>query len=333
MIKRFLYYLIWLLVLVVLVFYAINFKGGNDAMVAQVENEVMAISYQKPVLVSKIYISPGQVVDSGDLLFEVERPDLKLNFERKVKDKQQYENGIREANEIYKNALEILKTKYRGNKQVLLSEKADLQHQMQFIENSRLRMDSVSTLSFKTADSIRYQKILLIDEQLSNLDYKFGIEMQQLLILFQNDTTRYRAELNIINKEIDELIIEQLQLQKRAEKRCTIGNLFVQLNELVPPFKTLLTLYDINPTLIKAFVNERGVEDLRIGAKVIVESINKEYKIEGQIIEIGSRITAYPDKINPLFNQTSYGQEIFINIANENEFLNGEKVYVYIDED
>lgn len=321
------------MILVVLVFYAINFKGGNDAMVAQVENEATAISYQKPVLVSKIYITPGQVVDSGDLLFEVIRPDLKLDFERKIKDKQQYENGIREANETCRNAVEILKTKYNGSRQVMLSEKADLQQQIQFTENSRLRLDSVSALTFKTTDSIRYKQILLIDEQLSNLEYRFGIEMQQLLNSFHNDTIRYRSELKIINKEIDELNVEQAQLQKRAEKRSTIGNLFVQLNELVPPFKTLLTLYDINPTLIKAFVNERGVENLRIGAKVIVESINKEYKIEGQIIEIGSRITAYPDKINPLFNQTSYGQEIFINISNENEFLNGEKVYVYIVED
>ena len=321
------------MVITVLIFYAFNYKGGDDAMIAQVENEVMAISYQKPVLVNKIYVSAGQVVDSGDLLIEVERPDLTLDFERKTKEKKQTVNNIRESYEIYENALEILKTRYKGSKKLMLNEKAELQHQMRLVENSRKRMNSVSKLSYNSTDSIRLKQIQLIDEQLSNLDYKFSIEKQQLSSTLQNDTVRFKSELNIINKEIEELNVEKAQLQKRAEKRSTIGNIFVQLNELIPPFKTLLSVYDINPTLIKAFVNERGVENLQIGAKVIVESINKEYKIKGQIIEIGSRITAYPEKINPLMNQTSYGQEIFINIPNQNDFLNGEKVYVYIVED
>ena len=130
-----------------------------------------------------------------------------------------------------------------------------------------------------------------------------------------------------------ELKNENSQLLRRAEKKGTIGNMFVQRNELVPPYKTLLTVYDLNPTLIKAFVQEQGVKNLRIGARVMVESINRKYEIEGQIMEIGSRVTAYPDKINPLTNQKSYGQEIFINIPDENDFLNGEKVYVYIIED
>ena len=134
-------------------------------------------------------------------------------------------------------------------------------------------------------------------------------------------------------QEIVELENENGQLLRRAEKKGTIGNMFVQRNELVPPYKTLFTVYDLNPTLIKAFVQEQGVQNLRIGARVMVESINRKYEIEGQIIEIGSRVTAYPDKINPLTNQKSYGQEIFVNIPNDNDFLNGEKVFVYIVED
>lgn len=333
MIKRVIYYLVWLLILAVLVFYSIKYKGGDEAMIAQVESEVTAISYQKPVLVSKVYVSPGQVVDSGDLLLEVVRPDLNLSFEKKYNEKIQAEKHIQEEKDEYYSFSQILTTAYEGNKKLLLAEKEELQHNLRLIQNSRNRMDSISSLTFNTSDSIRLKKIKLLDEQLKNLTAEFNIEKQQFYNRFQNETFRYKSELSIVEREIEELNIQKAQLQPRAEKRSTIGNLFVQLNELAPPYKTLLTLYDINPTLIKAFVHERGVENLIIGAKVVVESVNRKYKIEGQIIEIGSRITAYPDKINPLVNQRSYGQEVFINIPSNNEFLNGEKVYVYIVED
>ena len=51
MISRILYYIVWFVIVAVLAFYTLNYKGGNEAMVAQVESEIMAVSYQKPVLV------------------------------------------------------------------------------------------------------------------------------------------------------------------------------------------------------------------------------------------------------------------------------------------
>ena len=63
---------------------------------------------------------------------------------------------------------------------------------------------------------------------------------------------------------------------------------------------------------------------------VEVESTNRMYKISGEIIEIGSRITSFPEKLNVINGVKSYGQEIFVKISENNKFLNGEKVYVYI---
>jgi multidrug resistance efflux pump len=302
-------------------------------MVAQVESDVTAISYQKPVLIKKLYVTPGQVVDSGDLLIEVVRPDLKLDYDRKVKQKTQAESGMQEAKAIYQNKLKILQTNYQGRKKQLLNEKGELQHQLRLIQQNREKMDDAISLPFNTTDSILIKQIELLDEQLKNLEFEFAVEKKQLKNDLDYATFRYQSELTIIEKEIEELLVEQSQLQKRAQKRSTIGNVFVQLDELVPSFTTLISLYDINPTLIKAFVHERRVEELGIGTPVFVESVNRTYRTQGQIVEIGSRITAYPDKINPLTTQNSYGQEIFISIPADNDFLNGEKVYVYIAED
>ncbi len=77
-------------------------------MVAQVESQVTAISFQKPILVRQIYVSPGQVVDSGDLLLEVERPDLALDLEKLTSERAQIEKQITEANSYYSNSINIL---------------------------------------------------------------------------------------------------------------------------------------------------------------------------------------------------------------------------------
>lgn len=330
MIKRNLIYVAFVAVVGILFLSSLHYKSGGDAMVAQVESQVMAISYQKPVLIKKIYVTPGQVVDSGDLLIEVERPDLSLDLDRKQSEKQRLERRIEEAIENHRNSLKILQADYDRKVSLLISDKEEIEYELQLSHEREEKMGNVSSLSFTSNDTIKLNRIRLIDDQLASYSYEFEIEKLQLLQTFQYNTSHYHAELVIIDKEIVELENESKKLVQRAKKKSTIGNLFVQRNELVPPYTTLLSVYDLNPNLIKAFISEVAVQELRIGSKVKVESVHKKYSIDGEIIEIGSRITSYPDKINPMMQQKSYGQEIFINIPDENNFLNGEKVYVYV---
>lgn len=299
-------------------------------MIAQVESQVTAVSYQKPVLIRKIYVSPGQVVDSGDLLIEVERPDLALDMDKKLTEKNQLERNIEDARLHYEHSLKILQSDYDRKVSQLMAKKEELEYEMQLEHERQEKIEGVSSLTYTANDTLKVKSIALINELLESHAYEFDIEKQRLYKTVQSNISKYKSELDIINKEIAELELENIGLVQRALKSGTIGNLFVQLNELVPPYTTLLSVYDLNPNLIKAFISERGVEDIHIGSEVKVESVNKNYSIEGQIVEIGSRITSYPDKINPLMQQKSYGQEIFINIPDENNFLNGEKVYVYV---
>jgi multidrug resistance efflux pump len=107
----------------------------------------------------------------------------------------------------------------------------------------------------------------------------------------------------------------------------TIGNVFAQIDELVSPYTTIISIYEAKPTVIKAYVNERRRQDVSVGDKVLVESSNRKYSITGEIFEVGSRITDYPQRL--IENQLDlFGQEIFISIPKDNRFLGGEKVFV-----
>lgn len=330
MIRRYMFHITLAVVVILLFLAARHYKGGSDAMVAQVESQVMAISYQKPVLIKKIYVSPGQVVDSGDMLIEVERPDLALDMDRKLSEKYELERKLEEAKLNFEHSLKILDADYSRKTSQLKAEKKELEYELDLSRNRKKQIGNISPLTYTANDTLKLNDIRLINELLNSYAYQYEIQKQQLDERLQFSITQFQSELIIIGKEIAELEDESSKLVQKAIKAGTIGNLFVQHNELVPPYTTLLSVYDLNPNLIKAFISERAVEDLHIGSKVIVESVNKAYSIEGQIVEIGYRITSYPDKINPTIQQKSYGQEIFINIPDENNFLNGEKVYVYV---
>lgn len=330
MIRKVLFYIMVVSVFGVLVIASLHYKGGGDAMVAMVESQNRAISYRKPVLIKKIYVSPGQVVDSGDILIEVERPDLLLDLDKLLKDKNRLLEQIDEALSTKTSQLQVLLADYNREVNDLIADKEELLFNKNLAANRKKKIEGLSSLPFEANDTLLVNQLSLIDMQLQNYAEKYTLEKSQIISECQYDTAQYHAELNIVNKEIDELNAESGKLIQRAEKPSTIGNLFVERNELVPPFNKILSVYDLNPNTIKAFIHERRVKDLQIGSKVRVESVHKKYAIDGEIVEIGSRITAYPDKINPLSNQNSYGQEIFINIPDDNNFLNGEKVYVYV---
>jgi HlyD family secretion protein len=134
-----------------------------------------------------------------------------------------------------------------------------------------------------------------------------------------------------LTSEITSLLKEKEMLVQTAPIDGTIGNVSVQLMELVPPYQTIISVYDENPSIIRAYMNEQAVIPVQVGDKVSVESSNRSYAIEGEIIEIGSRIVSYPKQMISGEQVEMWGKELFVKIPDENNFLNGEKVYVLID--
>ena len=71
------------MILATLAFLALHYKDKSKAMVAQVENQVTVVSYQKPVRIKAIYVVPGQEVKKGDKLFIAESTTLQAAIYQK----------------------------------------------------------------------------------------------------------------------------------------------------------------------------------------------------------------------------------------------------------
>ena len=319
------------MMLISLAYLGFHYKDKTKAMVAQVENQVTVISYQKPIRIKAIYVVPGQEVKKGDKLFVAESTNLEADIYQKSSELNSLNIQETGLNNHYQLEQDILKSETSFKILAMENELNELMLEKRIQDQNSVRLRSVFEGTVNTqVDSIKLARILFLEKEMVNQSRQMEVRMIQMTSRFTQDTSLIKGKIKIIKNDLLKLKGESADLIQYAEQTGNVGNLYVQLNELVPPYQSILSIYSLNPTVIKAFINERGIAGLNVGAKVQVESTNRTYRISGEIIEIGSRITSFPQKLNAISGVNSYGQEIFVKISENNQFLNGEKVYVYI---
>lgn len=335
MLKRNLLIIFWLAVIVLLIMFSMVFTDSNKAIVAQVEPMKKAISYRKAVRVVEIYVMPGQKVAPGDLLVKVERPDLILDLERKDND---LERLVIEK--------DIIESKYEEKQKSLkLNKEQKLQKIQAEIDQLQLIVDNNQKLSTQFgnltgySDTVQnygntYYEIELnaLRKEIDFINSEYNREKEASYSLFTREVKSLQIREDELKEEMRALEEEENQQVKRAEINGTIGSISAQTGELLSPYTTILSVYELNPSVIRAVMNEGYHYDAVVGQTVIVESTNRRYHIEGKIMEVGSRIIEYPNRLKANEGVRMYGRELFINIPKENNFLNGERVFVTIKE-
>ncbi|MAJ51508.1 MAG: hypothetical protein CMB82_07835 [Flammeovirgaceae bacterium] len=314
-----------------LAFLGLNYKDKSKAMIAQVENQVTVISFQKSIRIKAIYVVPGQEVKKGDMLFVAESTNLEADIYKKNSELNSLKIQEIGLNRNYHLEQDILRSENSFKVMAIKNELNELMLEKRMQDQNSIKLKEIFDGTINNQiDSIKLARILFLEKEIINQTKQMEARIVQMTSKFNQDTSLINGKIKILKNNLLKLELESAELIQYADQTGNIGNLFVQLNELVPPYQSILSIYSLNPTIIKAFINERGVSGLNVGAKVKVESTNRLYRISGEIIEIGSRITSFPEKLNAMNGVNSYGQEIFVKISENNQFLNGEKVYVYI---
>ncbi len=331
MIRNHLLTIFWLGVIILLVLISLVFKDTNTAIVAQVEPMKKAISYHKAIKVLEIYVIPGQRVAPGDLLVKVERPDLLLDVERKKNDQEKLQIErivLQKKYEERKKQLDIdrdfkLEKLNAETEQLKLTVENNLKISSQFgnlagyADTSETREKSYYEIAL---EALNKERNFVVSQHAQAMSANYMIYHEELKLLEVLEDER--------EKELLALLEEESQLIRTADIHGTIGSISAQSGELLSPYSTILSIYELNPTVIKAIMNEGYKYDLAVGQVVKVESTNRLYKTEGVISEIGSRIIEYPTRLRSNQNIPMWGRELFIKIPEQNNFLNGERVIV-----
>ena len=328
--KNYLLFVFWICLAIVLAFIAFN-SEDSSAILAEVEPNSYTVSFQKTVRVKEIYVVPGQQVNVGDRLLKVERPDLLLekeNIENKITllRSNQNKRELQKENKQFLNDLE-----YDLKKKQLAAEIEEIKITLDQRDKILGDFTQLNVAYKSTPDSILQNKLALLEEENGLLDREYRLKLSEINSVFELEQTNTNAEIKLLEKEIKLLKEEESELIQFARVDGAIGSIQVEIDQLVPSYTSMLSVYENNPTIIRAFTNEHNNIDLVSGTEVLVESTNRQYKIKGTIVEIGSRIIEYPDRLRTFDQLPSWGREIFIQIPEESKFLNGEKVFVILD--
>jgi len=321
----------WILIGIVLLLASIFYKKQSDAIVAQVEPQRIAISFQKAVKIKSIHVIPGQDVEKGDLLVEVVRPDLMYDIDKASNDLNTF---LQQKDMLVTNMnYQIQMTRLEMFSEIERIEEDIFQLRTQYEQNQGIKNALEGVEIFDDSTGSGFQSALLL--QINYLEKKknqtealYNQKASQLEEKKKNEAEIIDLRINQQRKELELLENEANFLKNFSPVHGTIGDVTAQIGELIPPYTTVLSLYEINPTVIKAYMNEKNRYNIAVGDKVFVESANREYNISGSVIEIGSRIISYPTRLLEVQDRKIWGQEIFVKIPENNQFLNGEKVYV-----
>jgi len=325
------FYITILLITGVVIFFANNFTRETDAIIAQVEPQRFAISYQKSVRINAIHVVPGQHVSKGDLLLEVDRPDLIYEIEKLDGDISRALIEKSDRIRQYLSELRILDTEKRQSLEQAELEISELKARK---DNTLLILTSLQSFTNEEKSSFIKQDSSLDVEIIQAVSYRdlqaeyYSLKRNESTQSFNSDTATMNFAINRLQKELELLNNEAKQLKKYAPSNGTIGNVYSQTGELIQPYSTIISVYETNPTLIKAYKNVENKYNLSVGAEVSIVAVNRKYSIQGKIVDIGSRIVGYPSRLLPAPEIELWGQEIFIRIPDGHEFLNGEKVIV-----
>lgn len=325
--KKYLFFGFWVVIGILLLILSLISKNEKNAMIARVESRVVALSFQYPVKVRAMHVVPGQRVQKGDLLFEVSSPAIDLDIEQRENELAGLDLEISSVEDELDRKIQLKQTEYEIE---LAEERSDLRilkAEASARKSSREAVSGITGVAPRN-DSVTLIKIRDLELGISALLDQKSKELSALESEKNNRLAILHSQKEIVEKEALALNVMKESLTNRAANEGTVGNVFVENNELVSPYKKLLTLYEIKPTLIKAYVNEGQASILRIGDRVLIRASNREISTEGEIEEIGTRVTDYPIQINP-GAEARYGQEVFIRIPQAHEFLDGEMVLVF----
>lgn len=320
-------YILAILVLVVLFKLGSEYNATSVLFFGFAENKETEINLDHPVEVNKIYVTPGQKVKAGTLLAEVTHADLDF----KLNDVTHEIAELQVKDQLFRNDI---KAEIRALEAKKMTKEADIQAEIRQLEsklalNKSLIKDlkSIAVSEQEATTSPIANKIAALKEELKVTVQPIQVQIENL----QSELSRSNSPLKVQMKKLE----EEEVLYKNAEKRQAllaptdgvIGNIHCKEAEHISSFKTLITFYEQNPTLVEGFVHESLIVHVQVGDTLEVSSsLHPQRQCLGVITGLGTRIVEIPSRLRKMPEIKNYGREVLIKIPRENDFLQKEKV-------
>ncbi len=288
------------------------------------ENQVRSYSRSSDVMIKSMYIKLGQEVKIGDTLIVFQPRNL--YYKKQDLESQSKILDINKRADKYSLGLDI---------QLLESQKQYIQTEYA-LKISKLRdqkriADSLARIV--TNQNLSDSKLQL---EIHNLESMKNMELEQVnqkLAALKNELNHTpdptNEKMNTISNEINRINEQEKELVLIADMNGVVGQLDYQIGDAINAFQSIVRIYSLHPTLVTSYISEQYLGKVTYSDSVIIQSITNEgYSLTGKVLNLGSRITALPDRLKKIPEIKAWGREIQLEIPVDNQLIQGEKVKV-----
>ncbi len=304
-----------------------SFQSEGAFFYGFAENKETELNLDVDCLIAKVYVSPGEEVKKGQLLLEASQAkyDLKINdLEYDLKE-QQISTEIEKAK--YRNNIAQLEIKKQADIAELDAEIRSLEAKIELNENL---FDQISSIEVPENSTINKSARIELNA-LKNTRAEIIAPIDQQIAILQDQIQKAGRpqvlQKQRIKNERALVDLEKGKLQILAPSDGLIGNIHCIDGENVSSFNTLISFYERNPTLVKGYVHEKLILEVKLDAELSVSSSqHPNHEVQGKVIGLGTRIVETPERLRKVPELKSYGREVLIKIPADNPFLQKEKV-------
>ena len=291
------------------------------------ENKETELSHDKPVLVEKILVTPGQEVKKGQILLEVQQDIINFKIERVNYDIEQTEiNDQRQRNNLL-DQIARLEAKRSSKIAAIRAEIENVETAILFQKNLLIDLKSLDDNDVVITNTLNQKKLESLKEKLVYEIAPFDLEIKQLQNSLSVISNSAVSQKEALKNEKEFYQKEQKKLKILAPSNGIVGNILCKEGENFSAFSTLVNFYESSPTIVKGYVHESLILQVEHQDTLKVNSsLHPSHFIHGQVIGLGSRIVEIPERLRKSPDIKTYGREVLISIPSTNPFLQKEKV-------
>lgn len=294
------------------------------------ETEERAINLEYAIVIQTMDVVLGQKVEQGQLLAKLHRTSLPIkmndiNYELKELDSKKGISDLRLNTDI---------EKLQGDKRLIETEYKNKIAQLQLEKSNREKiLEGVKTIDLKVSHTELDQKISDLQTELQKRVDPLNVEIANL----QKDISASRNLVNVrikkLRQELDLIQEQEDALHLKAPMSGIIGQLNYQKGENVEAYSNLMKIYGERPNIVTTYVADGQLAQIEMGDTLSIASINApNYQVEGLVIGLGTRITSLPERLRKIPEIKAWGREVQVRIPSSNNFMQGERVLVKMDE-
>lgn len=303
------------------------FFKGSKSFIGVTYSKPYNINAEKSGIISTLNVVPGQEVQKGDLLLEVESPQLNLEIQKLTKQIELYKSDIKEKEQLLTSKIRLLESEKSIVLKELDSEKQLLQNEMELNQRlvNQIVTDSTKKPISPTALTLQINSLRERGElELQSLDIQITDVKQEIRF----EQSQIEAQMQLAEEELKWKLREERRLNKFANFTGVIENVYVKEGEEVSGFTSLVSVNPKYPSSAVGYLVGKKARDRRLGETVTVVSQDQpQLKVTGTIIGFGA-VVQLPIILELDNSVKVFGLEIFIELPDNNKLVVGEKIII-----